>query len=1436
MNDKKKLKRKLALSFVMLLLLAVMLAFSGITLAWFYKGNDQIPADTLSGSIHAAYFNGGNGTAPSANATYKTEASNYPSYEYGGTDGPYQIDNATQLYNFAWLQYLGYFDDTTYFVLTDNINASGIVLPPVGTSDNPFVGYFDGNGYTISGLRVSNDKTKLNNTNVDGNKFNIPHQALENEELTDSAEIVGFFGVVGEIDKDYKLAPFVPTVKNLTLSGATIETKTSNSLAGIAAGYVNGVMEGVVVSGTSTITNAEKNVTPLSYTDNLSDYALVGFCEEPYRKSLKVETVNVYEPSVELGSLGRLGESGSGNAWGNSIDIKKIYDEMVSAYDDGDSFFSYPVSQTIRSVNGVTTVIINETTQIPATISQNGEVYHFKTTHTEAASYAIYQQDGTNTGQSGASNAFNYLYGDKMIGTINTATTYEDDTNAVYIKDKTNNFYLTLSLSGVESENLAAKWAFEASDNGYKIYTKDNTGTKRYLCKNGTNLIIGNDEATATEWTKNENNGTVQIYNDGYYLTCNEAWGGSIDFKAFNNRIYHLLNAANGVSSSSVSSPSQQPNQDINTITYNKTILSYNRYHRYYADNYNIISHAELNQGNADFNKDPNSVALTYRFEGEGTFYNYTNDKTNQKKIKVPGTVLPILVNDNDDYKTLMNNTGYIISGDTGDAASGYGVRTTVRSASVAISMIGQSYSPSNPNNLIIYTNSQAAYNQSSFVNIETSSGLNLVKYAKSKEKLLSTLSSSGLIHGLHFAGKNVSYSDTTIISKAYINGNEYNNYVLPKNCIDFNFKENGYVNFFAGSYSANSSTNADSFFALYRIERNGETISSNSIHEIKKIYTNSDSSTNLEYPYYFVYDSGHSTGNQGTLLFDMQYLTSQPPTQKALYYFEIPLNKGEYAMGQSGSKTNGAYLLYLDIGANDSEGDGAKFNIKNATDTVSTSDAGSLSFTVTGSTDIYTPPTYFPLKCDNGDVAADNTGYIISGAKYQDLDDYPGDIRVSRYNKIHNPDDYTTYKYYRSIYKSLTNGILADNKIYTYKFGNKGGWQTISQYGTDNFYKYLRAKEQLQKTMGSATTGDIYGLHFMNASVGMNNILTVPNAKINGTTYIDYQMPRDSIDFTLKTAGYINVFAGTYFSGSSVNCFFSLYKIERSGSEITAINEVSKIYKAGSTYYYQFTDGSFSDSLPADYELLFDTACLKVRNDLESDSVYYFEIPVSTGEFAIGSVNGGNGGYLLYLDISTHQGDSVVKREKMVINTVEYELPKGVIFDGADRTVFEVPITMTGDIVFTVNNGIVSATSPLTASFASSSKTIEKVTVSDQVGKFSIRRTTEGGNVTYEYSLRPLTPADSIEELAAYFNSSVNSAVYTYNYLLEGNNSVNNTSGDIEYSTDVGIAITRYEITARAIVEAVTAMVQAIDPGASYIEFNGVTNIQTSQTITIPT
>ena len=1050
MNDKKKLKRKLALSFVMLLLLAVMLAFSGITLAWFYKGNDQIPADTLSGSIHAAYFNGGNGTAPSANATYKTEGSTYPSYEYGGTDGPYQIDNATQLYNFAWLQYLGYFDDTTYFVLTDNINASSIVLPPVGTSDNPFVGYFDGNGYTISGLRISNDKTELNNTDVDGNKFNIPHQALENEELTDSAEIVGFFGVVGEIDEDYTSASFVPTVKNLTLSGATIETKTSNSLAGIAAGYVNGVMEGVVVSGTSTITNAENNVTPLSYTGNLSDYALVGFCEEPYRKSLKVETVNVYEPSVELGSLGRLGESGSGNAWGNSIDMKSIYDKLRAAYNAGTTVtISYLSAKTVEHYNGTTVVTSTATATVTAS---SGNGYSLKTTKTlangsEIASYALIQQEKTDD--------FVYLYGDTEIASPSVSITdiYKEDSYCICYDSN----YLTSDLQNTTTDEGAGKWVFKQNGDGtYKIYTIS-SNTEQYLYMNSNNtlsvgsiqdnwtveqsydnkFVISKDgytlcfknglwkllppaknyitdssktnylsvsggsvanqtnAANAASWDKEtfgdgyklktvvgstvyylksddynvsvtvsaddaavwneipangnskpkiytniDNNNGKALYYDGtrwklvdYIIGgAGNDWGGSIDIKSLDDRLYQLMNKDPFKYDNTKSSfPSK--------IVTDHTVRRKDGYHHwYYKDDDNSVStYAGIDTNYYESN--PANTSIIYRLEGAQNVVN-SSSPTDDTKFPVPHTILPILVND-DLTTNESQNTGYIIGGSSGSGY--YGAQTKVRVGSYTMNFIGNSISSNGTSSasyvqsqleVLAVNNTASTYNISNFKRISdvyNSSNSNissaisgytksidsssLKKYNNAREQLHNVLNSQSYVHGLHFTGTTIDASKKVILSKAYINNTEYTSYEMPESCMDFTLKESGYINFFAGSYYSSVNTNSDSFFSLYTVNRSGSTL--NSVKEISAIYKNTGANSNTV-PYVYKYtDNSYSSGTAGDMVFNMQYLWEVPPVANTLYYFEIPVNGGEYAMGQHGSASNGAYLIYLDISAN---------------------------------------------------------------------------------------------------------------------------------------------------------------------------------------------------------------------------------------------------------------------------------------------------------------------------------------------------------------------------------------------------------------------------------------------------------------------------------------------------------------------------------------
>ena len=63
------------------------------------------------------------------------------------------------------------------------------------------------------------------------------------------------------------------------------------------------------------------------------------------------------------------------------------------------------------------------------------------------------------------------------------------------------------------------------------------------------------------------------------------------------------------------------------------------------------------------------------------------------------------------------------------------------------------------------------------------------------------------------------------------------------------------------------------------------------------------------------------------------------------------------------------------------------------------------------------------------------------------------------------------------------------------------------------------------------------------------------------------------------------------------------------------------------------------------------------------SNAMYYFEIPVNAGEYALGSVSGGTGAYLIYLDISANAQEvnrTTVTEYILMVNNV-YEYPLGV-------------------------------------------------------------------------------------------------------------------------------------------------------------------------------
>ena len=140
--------------------------------------------------------------------------------------------------------------DDQYFKLKNDIDMTGLALPPIGTDDYPFLGHFDGNNKTISNLKVVNDDPTAN-----GSEFGVTKPSATNLAGTSQPTIVGFFGVVGQspLIDDLTYTSSIVSITNLTLNNITIKSVTDETLIGLAAGYVDGTMSGVKISGNATL-------------------------------------------------------------------------------------------------------------------------------------------------------------------------------------------------------------------------------------------------------------------------------------------------------------------------------------------------------------------------------------------------------------------------------------------------------------------------------------------------------------------------------------------------------------------------------------------------------------------------------------------------------------------------------------------------------------------------------------------------------------------------------------------------------------------------------------------------------------------------------------------------------------------------------------------------------------------------------------------------------------------------------------------------------------------------------------------------------------------------------------------------------------------------------------------------------------------------------
>lgn len=271
----------------------------------------------------------------------------------------------------------------------------------------------------------------------------------------------------------------------------------------------------------------------------------------------------------------------------------------------------------------------------------------------------------------------------------------------------------------------------------------------------------------------------------------------------------------------------------------------------------------------------------------------------------------------NDPYRVSLLNTGYVISGsrledsnDTPDSQKAYG---DIRVSYFSISNVSTSYS--NNNFKKIFTVDATGIHEK-----QDSSPI----YEEAKKQLGETLKNSNRVYGLHFMDAEISKDYLVKAKKAVFLGKEYDDYEMPMDSVNFHLVERGAITFFAGDYFDNNNT----FFSLHQVFRD-ENQKIVDIKEISEVYAlNGDTSGASKYYYKYTngtYGDGASVPTAGsslpagyTSVFNTEWIKNPGFKNKGtrIFYFEIPVNKGEFCLGSVSGKT-GAYLMYLDIGTN---------------------------------------------------------------------------------------------------------------------------------------------------------------------------------------------------------------------------------------------------------------------------------------------------------------------------------------------------------------------------------------------------------------------------------------------------------------------------------------------------------------------------------------
>ena len=984
---------KRTISAVVIICLCVVLLINTFGFAWMSDRGLSSPIDITS-NLRKSYFESGEGTA----------------------EAPFEIKYPVQLYYFTWLQYLGYFNEkdengkieTLYFRVSENLDMSGYTLPPVGTMNNPFLGNFDGEGHTISNLTIENAYKPLTEP---------PNNTLE----LSGVEIIGFFGVIGALGENpgYSYDSSANQVSNLLLKDITVNTQTGNALIGLVAGYVNGDVDCVGVVGSTVNINA--GTQPLGYTDNISDYALVGYCTAHYRDTLYQMNIDLSDPNLSSYTVvPPMSGNGNENGWGGSVKMESIYGWLTkikkgeSVLENKTSTINYiwhridliDLNENIETIDrnnteskivaeqeGFGSFVFSTKTSVDYVnfVSGSQKVTEYKFSYDEKNKvFRYYITDGTNYLSFNGNSLINTDGSDES----NTTEWYMSNGASggiVYAVHNGRIYYLSINNSALTIEEIntvteitnfmsgsLSKWTVSNNDlvmNSQKLeYTNDSwtvvsstAGTAKkylissagnpgnYLSANGTTgvkNVTNAEEATKWEMNLSGSRTTISTVIDGTtYNLYRSSSSISLSNRNSTNWTYdksnNWLNSVNYylIYDSSSSSPWQvKRNPDSNLR--NLTIEEYVESHDYAQP---IATSQEANASSV-------SVEARAPYVDNSVHNSYYDANGDEQSLGAGITYFPLSseFDENGKLKVSANNTGYIIGSEWDKNAT------------------DRDTQDNNPSNLRI-----SAYTDTGNTDYIKNEATPYVISHKTKDQLLQvpaadaydadtlkeeygvfkyagcyndyyTSVKNGVCYGLHFMDAPILKQNVTEITAYFSGKNPIDKYQLPTNCIDFSLYESGFINAFAGTYYMQGKTN-DSFFSLYQIFRdsldeNGKK-NERIITDIKEIYqiygvlTDGDIDTKYEYAYTYIKD-GVISGTEKiaeleekyaklgkqvkyTVVFDCEWINNTEEQFKnkgwsdyTSYYFEIPVNAGEYAIGSTEGKT-GAYLVYLDLAAN---------------------------------------------------------------------------------------------------------------------------------------------------------------------------------------------------------------------------------------------------------------------------------------------------------------------------------------------------------------------------------------------------------------------------------------------------------------------------------------------------------------------------------------